>query len=55
VNVATGESELWKSLGPKEVTGFVGLANAVAVPELGAYAYSASWDLSRLYVVDGWS
>lgn len=55
VNAATGKSELWKSLGPKEVTGFVGIANAVAVPELGAYAYSASWDLSRLYVVDGWS
>lgn len=55
VNVETGKSELWKSLGPKEVTGFVGLANAVAVPEIGAYAYSAAWDLSRLYVVDGLS
>ncbi len=55
VNVKTGEWALWKSVGPKEVTGFVGLANAVAVPELNAYAYSAAWELSRLYVVDGWS
>jgi len=54
-DIETGRSELWKSLGPKEVNGFVGLANAVAVPEIGAYAYSAAWDLSRLYVVDGWS
>lgn len=54
-NLETGETELWKSLGPQDVTGFVGLANAVAVPEIGAYAYSAAWDLSRMYVVDGWS
>ncbi len=51
----TGKTELWKSLGPQDVTGFVGLASVVAVPEIGAYAYSAAWDLSRMYVVDGWS
>jgi DNA-binding winged helix-turn-helix (wHTH) protein/WD40 repeat protein len=54
-NLETGETALWKSLGPKEVTGFIGLANVVAVPDLGAYAYSPAWDLSRLYVVDGWT
>jgi hypothetical protein len=54
-NLETGETVLWKSLGPRDVTGFIGLANVVAVPELGAYAYSPAWDLSRLYVVDGWT
>jgi DNA-binding winged helix-turn-helix (wHTH) protein/WD40 repeat protein len=54
-NLETGKTGLWKSLGPRDVTGFVGLPSAVAVPEIGAYAYSAAWDLSRMYVVDGWS
>jgi DNA-binding winged helix-turn-helix (wHTH) protein len=55
INLETGQTELWKSLGPQDVTGFLGLANLVAVPEIGTYAYSAAWDLSRMYVVDGWS
>ena len=54
-NLETGKTELWKSLGPRDVTGFVGLPSVVAVPEIGAYAYSSAWDLSRMYVVDGWS
>lgn len=55
LNPANGETSLWKSIGPTDLSGFLGLANVVAVPELGAYAYSAAWDLSRLYLVDGWS
>jgi hypothetical protein len=54
-DLQTGKTEPWKSFGPKDVSGFIGLANVVAVPELGAYAYSPAWDLSRLYVVDGWT
>lgn len=54
-DLETGKTESWKSVGPQDVTGFVGLASAVAVPELNVYAYSATWDLSRMYVVDGWS
>jgi DNA-binding winged helix-turn-helix (wHTH) protein len=54
-DLETGKTELWKSLGPQDVSGFIGLSSAVAVPEIGAYAYSAAWDLSRMYVVDGWS
>lgn len=54
-DLQTGKTETWRSLGPHDVTGFVGLASAVAVPEMSVYAYSAAWDLSRMYVVDGWS
>ncbi len=51
----TGSSEPWKTLTPSGTAGFEGLAAAVAAPDAGAYAYSSNLDLSRLYVVDGWS
>ena len=54
MSVQTGSSEPWKTIAPAD-PGFAGLASAVAAPDAGAYVYSAHLDLSRLYVVDGWS
>jgi Tol biopolymer transport system component len=54
MSLQTGSSEPWKTIAPGD-PGFAGLASAVAAPDTGAYVYSAHLDLSRLYVVDGWS
>jgi eukaryotic-like serine/threonine-protein kinase len=54
-DVRTGKFELWKAIRPSETAGFAGLAGVVAAPDAGAYAYSTHVNLSRLYVVDGWS
>jgi len=54
-NVKTKKSEAWKSISSGDIPGFAGLANIVAAPDVGAYAYSSKLDFSRLYLVDGWS
>jgi WD40 repeat protein len=51
----SGKVETWKTLAPSDAPGFAGLGGVVAAPDAGAYAYSSHLDLSRLYVVDGWS
>lgn len=53
LNVATGQSRPWKTIVPQNKETFIGLAAIVAAPASGAYAYSASQQLSRLYLVDG--
>jgi WD40 repeat protein len=54
-DLRSGEVETWKTIAPSDAPGFEGLGGAVAAPDAGAYAYSSHLDLSRLYVVDGWS
>jgi hypothetical protein len=44
----------WKSLQTPQ-SSFAQLGGIAAAPDIGAYAYSIYQDLSRLYVVDGWS
>jgi hypothetical protein len=55
VNLQTGKFELWKTITPGDQAGVIGLAGMVIAPATGAYAYSTNLNLSRLYVVDGWS
>jgi len=55
LDVCSGKSENWKSIKPQHGGGFAGLAGVVAVPEAGAYAYSARFSSSRLYLVSGLS
>jgi hypothetical protein len=62
---ATPPSLLKFELGSKSVTTWKSLQNpqsssaqlggVAAAPDIGAYAYSIYQDISRLYVVDGWS
>jgi len=54
-NLVTGKTELWKTIAPADTAGFVGISGLVIAPGTGAYAYSTSFNFSRLYVVDGWS
>lgn len=51
VNLRSGRREIWKTIG-----GSGGhLTALVAAPEAGAFAFSTEVNLSRLYVVAGWS
>jgi hypothetical protein len=54
-NLQTGKVELWKTLPLGDQAGVIGLAGLAIAPATGAYAYSTNLDLSRLYLVDGWS
>jgi eukaryotic-like serine/threonine-protein kinase len=54
-NPQTGKTELWKTLPLGDQAGIIGLAGIVMAPANGAYAYSISSNLSRLYLVDNWS
>ncbi|MGI9073960.1 MAG: winged helix-turn-helix domain-containing protein [Bryobacteraceae bacterium] len=54
-NLQTSKIELWKTLPLGDQAGVIGLAGLAIAPATGAYAYSTSLDLSRLYLVDGWS
>jgi DNA-binding winged helix-turn-helix (wHTH) protein/WD40 repeat protein len=51
VNLRSGKRETWKTIAGSGTR----LTSVVAAPETGAFAYSAEFSLSRLYVVDGWS
>lgn len=55
LNIQTEKAEIWKTIVPGEPAGVVGLAHLVIAPEAGAYAYSNNVNLSRFYLVDGWS
>jgi DNA-binding winged helix-turn-helix (wHTH) protein/Tol biopolymer transport system component len=55
IDLRSGEVETWTTIAPSNAPGFEGLGGAVAAPDADAYAYSSHLDLSRLYVVDGWS
>jgi WD40 repeat protein len=54
-NPQTGKIQLWKTLTLGGQAGVVGLAGLAISPATGSYAYSTNLDLSRLYLVDGWS
>jgi DNA-binding winged helix-turn-helix (wHTH) protein len=53
--LAKGSEDLWRVIGPSGATGFRGLGAIAAAPDAGTYAYSAAWEFSHLFVVDGWS
>jgi hypothetical protein len=49
----TGRRELWRELGPPEMSGVVGVGNIALAVDGKAYAYNYSRQLSDLYVVAG--
>jgi eukaryotic-like serine/threonine-protein kinase len=53
----TGSGSLlpWKAIQTSHSPSFGRLCGVAAAPDAGAYAYSFYQNLSRLYVVDGWS
>jgi eukaryotic-like serine/threonine-protein kinase len=53
-NVQTGKVQLWKRLAVSDQADIIGVAGIAVAPATGAYAYSTSSNLSRLYLVDGW-
>jgi DNA-binding winged helix-turn-helix (wHTH) protein len=53
-NLQTGKVQLWKRLAVSDQAGIIGVAGIAVAPATGAYAYSTSSNLSRLYLVDGW-
>jgi eukaryotic-like serine/threonine-protein kinase len=55
MSVATQQAAAWKTIVPENSGTFLGLANIVAAPSSGAYAYSSTQLLSRMYVVKGLS
>jgi DNA-binding winged helix-turn-helix (wHTH) protein len=50
-NLRSGQREIWETIGASGAR----LASVVAAPEAGAFAYSTEFNLSRLYLVAGWS
>jgi DNA-binding winged helix-turn-helix (wHTH) protein len=55
LNVTTEQSAPWRTIVPHGADAFMGLSAIVAAPASGAYAYSASQESSRLYLVHGLS
>jgi DNA-binding winged helix-turn-helix (wHTH) protein/Tol biopolymer transport system component len=55
LNVTTEQSATWRTIVPHGSDTFMGLSAIVAAPASGAYAYSASQESSRLYLVHGLS
>jgi DNA-binding beta-propeller fold protein YncE len=53
-NLQTGKIQPWKRLAVSDQAGIIGVAGIAVAPATGAYAYSTSSNLSRLYLVDGW-
>jgi DNA-binding beta-propeller fold protein YncE len=51
VNLRSGRREIWKTIGASGAR----LTSVAAAPEAGAFAYSSEFNLSRLYLVAGWS
>jgi DNA-binding winged helix-turn-helix (wHTH) protein len=54
VDWRTGSMGTWKMLASGHTDSNT-ITSAVAAPAVNAYAYSSNYNLSRLYVVDGWS
>jgi eukaryotic-like serine/threonine-protein kinase len=54
VDVATGQSKLWKEVAPSDPVGLSGYLNFVMSGNERAYAYSYFKNLSELFVFDGW-
>lgn len=55
INPRTGNLTVWKTIRIGDLPGALGLAAIAMAPATGAYAYSTAFDLSSLYLVDGWS
>jgi eukaryotic-like serine/threonine-protein kinase len=55
VDVATGQSKLWKEVSPSDPVGLSGYLNLVMSSNERAYAYSYFKNLSELFVFDGWN
>lgn len=55
LDLQSGSLNTWKTLHLADSAAYAGLGGIVAAPDAGAYAYSIHQNLSRLYVVDGWS
>ena len=55
LNVTTDQSATWRTIVPNNIDAFTGVSSIVAAPASGAYAYSASHESSRLYLVHGLS
>ncbi len=55
IDPQTGNLNLWKTITVGDSPGALGLAGIAMAPTTGAYVYSIGFDLSSLYLVDGWS
>ena len=55
LDIASGSLTPWNTMQSSRSPSFGQLCGMSAAPEAGAYAYSFYQNLSRLYVVDGWS
>jgi hypothetical protein len=53
LDLATARRELWKELGPKDVSGVRSINRVSITPDGSAYAYSFGRQLGDLYVVEG--
>ena len=53
VNVQTGEQTLWKELAPANRTALTGIQNVRVGAECQSSAYSALYNPSELWIVDG--
>ncbi len=54
IDVATGRRELWKTLGPPDLSGVIDIAPVLISPDEKAYAYGySSTSASDLYIVSG--
>jgi DNA-binding winged helix-turn-helix (wHTH) protein/Tol biopolymer transport system component len=54
-DLRTGRVKNWEMPAASGMPDLAGLNGAVAAPSANAYAYSRTYTLSTLYVVDGWS
>jgi Tol biopolymer transport system component len=53
VDVASGRKELWKTLGPSDPAGVIGLGHVILTPDGTSYIYNYRRALSDLYLVEG--
>jgi serine/threonine protein kinase/Tol biopolymer transport system component len=53
IDIATSQRELWKTIGPADRSGVVGITNIVLTPDARSYAYSYHRMLTSLEVADG--
>ena len=53
VEIATGRREPWKTLQPRDVVGIDRIFPIVLTPDGKSYCYTATRNLSDLFVVDG--
>jgi len=53
IDIATGQRELWKTIGPADRAGITGIYSMVMTPDLRSYAYTYFRDLTSLQIADG--